>query len=185
MNTVELAESLTQMVGNGDYVAGHSIFIGRGDGNLIINKILSEGFIIHDSKRGLPFTSRYFQNDYASSLHSLLDLVRVSLGIVVIIKIPGELLSDYDSKYFESYSSTSILLQDTGRKSDYCTDVYGNPTSMALLPNSYILGYLDCKKDMFIENPNFAFYDDIRNDNVSNIKPKLDKKYRKMIKSLN
>ena len=50
MNTVELAESLTQMVGNGDYVAGHSIFIGRGDGNLIINKILSEGFIINKKK---------------------------------------------------------------------------------------------------------------------------------------
>ena len=78
MNTIELAESLTQMVKSGDYVAGHSIFIGRGDGNLIVNKILSEGFIIHDSKRGLSFTSRCFQDDYESSLHNLLDLVRES-----------------------------------------------------------------------------------------------------------
>ena len=183
MNTVGLATNISKLVANGDYVAGHSIFDGRGNANAILNKILKEGLIIHDSSRGLPFTSRCFENDCKSNLDSLIDLASVSMGFVVIISIPSELLACYDRNFFSSYDNTSILLKDRGKVSDYCTDIYGNPTQTALLPSSYIWGYLDVESDKFIENKHFIFNNKERSNMISLVKLVLDEKYKKMLKS--
>lgn len=51
---------------------------------------------------------------------------------VIIISIPKELLSTYESKYFKACNNTSILLELTvGVSSDY-EDIYGNPTNITL-----------------------------------------------------
>lgn len=184
MNSIQLAENISSMVNNGYYIMGHAIFLGRGDFHFISNKILNEGILIQDSTKGISFTARYFESEYSDCVYNLLDLAKNSAGSVVVIAIPGELLSYYDSKYFESCDKTSILLEDTSKFSDCYSDIFGNPTSIALLPSIYILGYLDVQQDFFIENSNFAFKCNVRNKNVSELKPLLDKKYEKILKKI-
>lgn len=98
---------------------------------------------------------------------------------IIIISIPKEVLSNYESKYFTSYNNTSILLELTGEVSSDYKDVYGIPTDIALLPSIFILGYLDIQKDVFIENFDYAFNDNIRERNISKLRPIFDKKYEK------
>ncbi len=182
MNTIQLAKNISYMVQNGDYVAGHAIF-NRSDtiDNTLPNKILKKGLTIQDASHGLLFTSRYFRLSYEECLHNLRAFIEDTSSAVIIISIPKELLSTYESKHFTSCDKTSILLELTGEVSSDYKDIYGNPTNIALLPPIFILGYLDIQRDIFIENPNYAFYDNIRNANISKLKPDFDKKYEKIL----
>lgn len=101
---------------------------------------------------------------------------------VIIISIPKELLSTYEAKYFKSYNNTSIVLESTDKYSSDYTDVYGNPTKIAILPQIYILGYLDVQKDIFIENPTYAFNVSNKDITISKLKPLLDKRYEELLK---
>lgn len=184
MNAKKLVENITYMVKNGDYIMGHSIIPRDNDYHIVLDKILQDGLLIQDSSKGVSFTARRFESEYNEALNNLLDLANNSIGIIVIIAIPGELLSNYDENNFESYDKTSILLYNTNQFSKDYTDVYGNPTSISLLPSSFILGYLDIRKDIFIENPNFKFRYDSRDKNVFELKPLLDEKYKKMTKKI-
>lgn len=182
MNSIQLAKNITYIVQNGDYVAGHAIF-NRSDiiDNNLPNKILKEGLTIQDASCGLLFTSRYFSLPYEECLHNLRSFIEDTSSAVIIISIPKELLSNYDSNDFTSCDSTSILLELTGEVSNDYKDVYGNPTNIALLPPIFILGYLDIQKDIFIENPNYAFNDNFRDVNISKLKPIFDKKYERIL----
>ena len=185
MNTIQLAQTISSMVQNGDYVLGHAIFKGRDTSADLPDKILDEGLRIEDASQGVPFTTRCFESDFNECLSNLLDLVSYSCGIVIIISIPKELLESYDSKYFDSANNASVLLESTGEVSSYYHDLYGNPTQVALLPPIYILGYLDVQKDLFIENSSYAFGDGNRNISIMNLKPILDKRYEKVIQEYN
>ncbi len=164
---------------NGDYVAGHSIFKGR---DVKPKEILTNGLIIQDASRGLPFTTRRFESNFEDNLLNLKDLTDVSEEVVIIISIPKELLENYEPRYFESYDSSSIILEKMEQYSSLYKDVYGNPTRMAKLPAIYILGYLNVQKDIFINNDNYAFNTYKRDINVSNLKPVLEKKYEKILR---
>ena len=177
MNSIQLVKYITYMMQNGDYVAGHSIFKGR---DIKANQILTDGLIVHDESIGIPFTSRKFEPEFEDNLLNFKDLSDVSEEIV-IISIPKELLENYESRYFESCDSSSIILENMGQYSNLYKDVYGNPTKMARLPAIYILGYLNVKEDTFIGNSNYAFDADKRDINVSNLKPILEKKYEKLL----
>lgn len=181
MNTIQLVKNITYMVQNGDYVAGHAIFKGRDTFSNIPDKILKEGFTIQDASRGLPSTSRCFESDFEECLFNLNDLSENSTGTVLIIAIPKELLSSYDSRYFDSFDCSSIVLELTGKNSNHYRDIYGNPTKIAVLPSIYVLGYLDVQKDTFVKNPNYAFDNDNKDMNIFNLKPTLDKKYEKIL----
>ena len=180
MNSSQLVKYITYMIQKGDYVAGHSIFKGRGAKAI---QILTNGLIIQDASRGIPFTARKFELKFEDNLINLKDLSDVSEKEVVIISIPNELLKTYEPKYFESYDSSSIVLEEMGQYSSIYKDIYGNPTKMARLPPIYILGYIDVQKDLFIHNPNYAFDFNKRKTNVSNLKPILEKKYTKILES--
>lgn len=182
MNKVQLAQNITYMLQNGDYVAGHAIFNRENiiDNNLP-NKILKEGLIVQDASCGLSFTTRYFRLPYEECIYNLNFFIEDTSNAVIIISIPKELLSDYEPKYFKSCNNTSILLELTNEISNDYKDIYGNPTNIALLPSAFILGYLDVQKDTFIETPSYAFNDNIRNINISKLKPILDKKYEKIL----
>ena len=166
------------MAQNGDYVAGHSIFKGR---DVKANQILTDGLTIHDASRGIPHTTRRFETKIEDNLSNLKDLSNVSEE-VIIISIPNELLKTYESRYFESCDSSSIILEETGQYSSLYIDVYGNPTRIARLPAIYILGYINVQKDIFINNSNYAFSTDKRDINISNLKPILRRKYEKMLR---
>lgn len=178
MNSTQLVKYITYMTQNGDYVAGHSIFKGR---DVSANQILTDGLTIHDGPRGIPFTARRFELKFEDNLMSLKDLSNESEREVVIISIPNELLKTYESRYFESCDSSSIILEDMGQYSNLCRDVYGNPTRMVKLPSIYILGYINVQKDIFIYNSRYAFNSNKRAINVSNLKPILEKKYEKIL----
>ncbi len=178
MNSTQLVKYITYMTQNGDYVAGHSIFKGR---DVTANQILTDGLIIHDASRGIPSTARRFELKFEDNLMSLKDLSNVSEKEVVIISIPNELLKTYDSRYFESCDSSSIILEDMGQYSSLYRGVYGNPTGMVKLPSIYILGYINAQKDIFIYNSNYAFASNKRAINVSNLKPILERKYEKIL----
>lgn len=182
MNTIQLAKKISYMVQNGDYVVGHAIF-NRSDiiDNNLPNKILKEGLIIQDASCGLSFTTRYFRLPYEECLFNLRGFIEDTSSAVIIISIPKELLATYESDYFKSCNNTSILLDLTGQVSSDYKDVYGNPTDIAMLSPIFILGYLDVKKDKFIENLNYAFKDNIKNINISKLKPIFDKKYEKIL----
>lgn len=169
------------MAQNGDYVAGHSIFKGR---NVKANQILTDGLIIQDASRGLPSTTRRFETKFEDNLLNLKDLSNVSAEEVVIISIPKELLETYESKYFESCDSSSIILEEMNQYSSIYKDVYGNPTRMAILPSIYILGYMNVQKDIFINNSNYAFNTDKRDINISSLKPILREKYEKILRGV-
>ena len=94
------------MIQNGNYVAGHSIFEGR---NVKANKILTEGLDIHDASKGIPFTARKFEPEFEDNILNLKDLSNVGKE-VAIISIPMELLKNYESRYFESFNISSIIL---------------------------------------------------------------------------
>lgn len=177
MNITQLVKYITYMTQNGDYVAGHSIFKGR---DVKANQILTDGLIIHDAARGIPFTSRRFESKFEDNLLNLKDLSHVSEE-VIIVSIPNELLKTYESRYFESYDSSSIILEDMGQYSSIHKDVYGNPTKMVRLPSIYILGYINLRKDIFVNNCNYAFDANKRDISISNLKPILDKKYKKIL----
>ena len=166
------------MAQNGDYVAGHSIFKGR---DVKANQILTDGLTIHDASRGIAHTARRFETKIEDNLSNLKDLSNVSEE-VIIISIPNELLKTYESRYFESCDSSSIILEETGQYSSLYIDVYGNPTRIARLPAIYILGYINVQKDIFIDNSNYAFSADKRDVNISNLKPILRRKYEKMLR---
>lgn len=168
------------MTQNGDYVAGHSIFKSR---DVKANQILTNGLIIHDVSRGIPHTTRRFETKIEDNLSNLKDLYSVSEE-VIIISIPNELLKTYESRYFESCDSSSIILEETGQYSNLYKDVYGNPTRIARLPAIYILGYINVQKDIFINNSNYAFSTDKRDINISNLKPILRKKYEKILRGM-
>ena len=169
------------MAQNGDYVAGHAIFKDR---NVNANQTLKDGLIIHDASRGIPSTARRFELKFEDNLMSLKDLSNVAEKEVVIISIPNELLKTFDSRYFESCDSSSIVLEDMGQYSSFHRDIYGNPTRMAKLPSIYILGYINAQEDIFTYNSNYAFDSDKRAINVSNLKPILEKKYEKVLESM-
>lgn len=177
LNSVQLVKYITYMTQNGDYVAGHSIFKGR---DIKANQILTDGLIIQDASRGITFTARRFESKFEDNLLNLKDLSNESKE-VVIISIPKELLETYEPKYFESYDSSSIILEDMGQYSSIYKDVYGNPTRMASLPSIYILGYINVQKDIFINNSTYAFDTYKRDINVSNLKPILEKRYEKIL----
>lgn len=177
MDITQLVKYITYMTQNGDYVAGHSIFKGR---DVKANQILTDGLIIHDAARGIPFTSRRFESKFEDNLLNLKDLSHVSEE-VIIVSIPNELLKTYESRYFESYDSSSIILEDMGQYSSIHKDVYGNPTKMVRLPSIYILGYINLRKDIFVNNCNYAFDANKRDISISNLKPILDKKYKKIL----
>lgn len=61
-------------------------------------------------------------------------------------------------------------------------DIDGNPTKIALLPSLYLLGYLAVQKDIFIENPNYAFSKVNKNMTISTLKSIFDCRYQKVIK---
>ena len=147
MNTIQLVHNITNMVQNGDYVAGHSILNGRDTSKNSPNRILEEGFMIQDLSRGLPSTSRCFESSFEDSLLNLSDLSKNSSGVVIIISIPKELLSSYDPQYFDSYDCSSIVLEPTGEDSEDYKNTDGTPTKIAMLPSIYILGYLDVNKE--------------------------------------
>lgn len=182
MDTIELAKYLTLLVEKGDYVAGHAI-LDRSDfiDETLPSKILNEGLIIQDASRGLPFTTRYFRLPYEECLFNLNFFIEDTSSAIIILSIPKELFSTYSSIYFKSCTSSSIVLELTGEVSSDYKDVYGNPTSIALLPPIYILGYFDIQKNIFIENPNYAFNDNNRLINISKFKPMLDKKYENIL----
>ena len=92
------------------------------------------------------------------------------------------MLEIYESRYFESYDSSSIILENMDQYSSLYKDAYGNPTRMAKLPAIYILGYLNVQKDIFINNSNYAFDSYKRDINVSNLKLILEKKYEKILR---
>lgn len=177
MNITQLVKYITYMTQNGDYVAGHSIFKGR---DVKANQILTDGLIIHDAARGIPFTSRRFEAKFEDNLLNLKDLSHVSEE-VIIVSIPNELLKTYESRYFESYDSSSIILEDIGQYSSIHKDVYGNPTKMVRLPSIYILGYINLQKDIFVNNCNYAFDANKRDISISKLKPILEKKYKKIL----
>lgn len=177
MNSIQLVKYITYMIQNGDYVAGHSIFEGR---NVKANKILTEGLTIEDASQGISFTARRFESEFEDNMLNLKDLSNVGKE-VVIISIPKELLKTYESRYFESCDSSSIILEETGQYSSFYKDVYGNPTRIARLPSIYILGYINVPKDMFINNSNYAFAAYKRDINISNLKPILERKYEKIL----
>lgn len=188
MDKIQLVKNITYMVRNGDYVAGHSIFKVREVRQSLKNlpdKILKEGLIIHDASRGLSHTSREFEAEFEDNLSSLDDFAEYSSGSVIIIVIPKELLSTYNSKYFSSYNSSSIVLEFTDKDSEYYEDVYGNPTKIAILPPIYVFGYFDAQKNIFVKNPNFAFDNDNKEISIINIKPMLDQKYKEMLEKNN
>ena len=164
------------MTQNGDYVAGHSIFKGR---DVNANQILTDGLIIYDTSRAIPSTARRFELKFEDNLIILKDLSNESEKEVIIISIPNELLKTYDSKYFESCDSSSIILEDMEQYSSLYRDIYGNPTRMVKLPSIYILGYINVQKDIFIYNSNYAFDSNKRTINVSNLKPILEKNMKK------
>lgn len=178
MDSIQLVKYITYMSQNGDYVAGHSIFKGR---DVKPNQILTDGLIIHDASIGLPFTTRRFESKFEDNLLNLKDLSDVSKE-VVIISIPKELLETYESRYFESCDSSSIILEKMDQYSIFYKDVYANPTRMAKLPAIYILGYLNVQKDIFINNSNYAFDTYKRDINVSKLKHILEKKYEKILR---
>lgn len=180
MNAIQLVKYIIYMVQNGDYAAGHAIF-NRNEtvANNLPNKILKEGLTIQDASRGLSFTTRYFSLPYEECLYNLSAFMEDTTYAIIIISIPKEVLSNYESKYFTSYNNTSILLELTGEVSSDYKDVYGIPTDIALLPSIFILGYLDIQKDVFIENSDYAFNDNIRERNISKLRPIFDKKYEK------
>lgn len=142
-------------------------------------------FIYFYTDRGFSHTSRNFELNFDDNLLSLEDFCEYSSGSVIIIVIPKELLSTYDSKYFSSYNSSSIVLEFTGRDSKYYKDVYGNPTKIAILPPIYVFGYFDAKKNIFVKNPNFAFDDDNKETSIINLKPILDQKYKEILEKNN
>lgn len=180
LNSSQLVKYITYMTQNGDYVAGHSIFKSR---DVKANQILTNGLIIHDVSRGIPHTTRRFETKIEDNLSNLKDLYSVSEE-VIIISIPNELLKTYESRYFESCDSSSIILEETGQYSNLYKDVYGNPTRIARLPAIYILGYINVQKDIFINNSNYAFSTDKRDINISNLKPILRKKYEKILRGM-
>lgn len=181
MNAIELANYIAYLIQNNYYVAGHSIF-NRTPQQISPDKILKEGLIIQDVSCGLPFTSRYFSLPLAECLFNLRGFIEDTSSGVIIIAIPKELLSPYESKYFKSYNNTSIVLDETGEYSSDYTDVYGNPTRIAILPPIYILGYLDVQKDMFMKNPTYAFNGLNKDITISKLKPLLDKRYEELLK---
>ncbi len=181
MDKIHLLKSITYMLQNGDYVAGHAIFEVRDTSIDLPDKILKEGLIIQDASSGLSFTSRYFRLPYEECLYNLQCFIEDTSNAVIIISISYELLSSYESKYFKSYNNTSILLELTGEVSKDYKDVYGVPTKIAVLPSIYILGYLDVQKDIFVENPNYGFYSYNKEMNIFNLKPILDKRYQKIL----
>lgn len=185
MNAVKLAEKISHMVKAGDYVLGHSIFSGRCNPQLIVNNILKRGLYVQDSSQGIRFTARRFEAEYEDCLSSLYDFAEKSAGIVVIIAIPWELLSRYKQENFTSYDKASILLESTGKVSKIYTDIYGNCTSVALLPSAFVWGYLDVNKNIFVENENYKFNFGDRDKNISKLKPLLDDRYEKILKDTN
>lgn len=184
-NITHLAEYISYMVKNGDYVAGHAIFA-RDDctNHNLPNKILSEGLIIQDDSYGIAFTSRRFNLPYEECLNNLRSLINDTNEAVIILYIPKELLVSYDSEYFISCSNTSIVLESTGKLSSDYHDTYGNPTHIALLPSIFILGYFDVQRNEFVSNPNYQFNDKFRDENISKLKPYLDKKYERILKQI-
>lgn len=181
MNTAQLAKNIAYMVSSGDYIAGHSIFVGREDYETLPNKILKEGLIIEDVAQGLSFTTRQFEPIFEDCLENILDLSKNSSGFVVIISIPRELLLPYNPQFFNSCNNSSIVLEPTGRESIYYKDIFGKPTKTALLPSIYILGYLNVQENLFIQNPNYAFNNKNKNINIFNLKPILDERYEKIL----
>lgn len=183
MNYTEIISYIIKMLENGDYVAGHSIwdrteYIDK----TLPNKILNEGLIIQDASCGLLFTSLPFRPKYKECLDQMkFSLIQYTSSAVIILSIPGELLSNYDDKFFKSRTCTSLLLELTDELSTNYKDIYGNPTAMAILPPMFILGYYDIEKEIFIVNPNYGFNDDNRAINISNLKPILDAKYEKVV----
>ena len=177
MNIIQLVKYITYMTQNGDYVAGHSIFKGR---DVKANQILIDGLIIHDAARGISFTSRRFESKFEDNFLNLKDLSHVSEE-VIIISIPNELLKTYESSYFESFDSSSIILEEMGQYSSIYKDVYGNPTRMVRLPSIYILGYINVQEGKFINNSNYAFDANKRDISISKLKPILEKKYKKIL----
>lgn len=181
MNRIELVRYIISMVQNGDYVCGHSIFDGRGNPINIVNKILNDGLIIEDASRGLAHTSRMFEYEFKECLENFTDLCVNSSGFLIILAIPKELLENYESRYFYSCDSSSIVLEFTGENSKCYKDAYGNPTKIAKLSPMYILGYFDVKRDIFIKNTDYAFDTYKKSKNISNLKATLDDKYEKML----
>ena len=168
------------MVQNDNYVLGHAIFKGRDTFGDLAKKILKEGFKIEDVSRGIKFTARSFEPIYEECLENLRDLSINSSGSVIIISIPKYLLSNYDSRLFDSCDSSSVLLELTGETSNIYKDIFGNPTKVALLPSMYVLGYFDVQQDIFVENQNYAFRNN--NINIYNLKLTLDKRYEEILK---
>lgn len=179
INIQKLAKWITYLVQNNNDVLGHAIFKGRDNSDNLSEKILREGLRVEDESQGLRFTSRSFESTYQECLENIRDLSISSDGHVIIIAIPRYLLTNYDSQLFSSYDSSSILLEPTGETSNLYKDIDGNPTKVAILPSIYILGYFDGKQDLFIENPRYAFSNNI---DISNLKLNLDKKYEEMQK---
>lgn len=171
------------MVENEDYIAGHAIFNRDNCINYTLpNKILKEGLIIQDDSYGIAFTSRRFNLPYEECLYNLCSFINDTVNAIVILCIPKELLSHYDSKYFICCSNTSIVLESTDKLSSDYHDIYGNPTHIAILPSIFILGYFDVQKNTFVENTNYKFKDNFRSANISKLKPYLDKKYEAILK---
>lgn len=186
MNNVQLARKIADEVKKGNYVAGHAIFRGRKEFfEVTPDKILIEGLNIQDASKGVPFTSRRFDELFEECLDDLCDLAKNSSNAVVIINIPGELIMSYDKNCFTSLDSSSILLEPTDKLSDYYTDAYGKPTHIALLPSQYIEGYLDVNENLFIGNPNYAFNNDDRQLNISILRTLFDNKYEKISADFN
>ena len=181
MNTIELVQYITEMSQKGDYVAGHSIFMGR---NIKPEQILNEGLIINDASRGLRFTARKFETEFKDNQDNLKDLASVTEEGVVIISIPGDLLQPYTSTDLKGFDTLSIILEDMNQYSKSYKDWNDNPTRMAKLPSIYILGYLD-KKGIFVNNSNYAFDTDKRNKNISKLRPFLEQKYAEILKRSN
>jgi len=128
MNTTQLAKNIAHMVSNGDYIAGHSIFVGRENHEALPNKILKEGLIIEDVAQGLSFTARKFEPIFEDCLENILDLSENSSSFVVIISIPGKLILPYNPHFFDSCNNSSIVLEPTGKESAYYKDIFGKPT---------------------------------------------------------
>ena len=186
MNIINLARKIATEVENNNYVAGHAIFVDRDKYfGASVNKILTEGMLIQDASKGISFTSRRFEPVFEECLENLKYFAESSTGTVIIINIPGDLIKFYDKHCFESLDSSSIVLEPTGKLSNYYKDMYGNPTHIALLPTQFLEGYLNVSENLFVENPNYAFSSKNRDSNIAAFKFLLDDRYENILKQFN